>query len=384
VPYGHTFPVRREDEVNLAPFLPHLPDQCPPVSRLDILPRADDNASNVCEAAMSASKSAIPLGIAIYEHAAALIGASPWEVSRDESLMFAAYSKAYETYHYAPIVVGIDIYNLEAEALGAKVEHGSANAIPAIVDHPMASLDDLLALKDFDPQAGRIPIVLGAARRLAAEFPEADVRIPVAGPFSIASNMVPLDVMLCELLGDPDKALSALARVAETQVDFCREIHHAGLDIALFESAATPPMLSPAAFRQVELPVLKDLLTRAAEILDHPLPCIIGGDTTPILEAILSTGTGYVVCPAETDQAAFMAIMRDHGEVTVRVNMDSGVMSRGRWDEIRVEIHRAIDLIGDRPRCSIGTGALPYETPPEAVLRAKEYLAGCSDTQARR
>jgi len=324
---------------------------------------------------MSESKSAIPLGIAIYEHAAALIGASPWDVSRDEELMFAAYSKAYETYRYAPIVVGIDIYNLEAEALGATVERGSANAIPAIVDHPMGSLDELIGLKDFDPQSGRIPIVLGAAKRLAAVFPDADVRIPVAGPFSIASNLVPLDVLLCELVADPDKALAALRRVAETQVDFCREIHRAGLDIALFESAATPPMLSPDAFVQIELPVLKDLLTRAAEILGHPLPCIIGGDTTPILEAMLSTGTGYVVCPAETDQAAFMGIMRDREEITVRVNMDSGVMSRGRWDEIRAEIHRVLELIGERSKCSIGTGALPYETPPAAVLRAKEYLA---------
>jgi hypothetical protein len=54
--------------------------------------------------------------------------------------------------------------------------------------------------------------------------------------------------------------------------------------------------------------------------------------------------------------------------------MDSGVMSRGRFDEIRAEIHRIIDLVGDRPKCCIGTGAIPYETPPEAILSAKKYL----------
>jgi uroporphyrinogen-III decarboxylase len=271
--------------------------------------------------------------------------------------------------------VGIDIYNLEAEALGATVMPGGANAIPAIVDHPFSSLDDLLALGDFDPAAGRIPLVLGAAGRIAEKHPNADVRIPVAGPFSIAFNLVNLETLLCEMTADPDKGAAALRRIAETQVDFCREIHRSGLDIALFESAATPPMLSPATFEQIELPVLKGLLTRAAEIVDHTLPCIIGGDTTPILEAILSTGTGYVVCPAETDQEAFMTIMAHHCDVTVRVNMDSGVMSRGRFDEIRDEIHRIIDLLGDRPKCCIGTGAIPYETPPAAILQAKEYLA---------
>ncbi|MDP6046373.1 MAG: uroporphyrinogen decarboxylase family protein, partial [Phycisphaerae bacterium] len=250
---------------------------------------------------MSESKSAIPLGMAVYEHAAALIGAGLWEASRSEELIFASHAKAYETYNHAPIVVGIDIYNLEAEALGATVTSGGPNAIPAIMDHPYSSLDDLLALGDFDPSAGRILLVLGAARRIAEKHPDADVRIPVAGPFSIAFNLVNLETLLCEIMADPEKGSAALARLAEIQVDFCREIHNSGLDIALFESAATPPMLSPAAFEQIELPVLKDLLMRAAEIVGHPLPCIIGGDTTPILEAMLSTGTGYVVCPAETN-----------------------------------------------------------------------------------
>jgi len=324
---------------------------------------------------MSESKSAIPLGMAVYEHAAALIGAELWEASRSEDLMFASHAKAYETYNHAPIVVGIDIYNLEAEALGATVSSGGPNAIPAITDHPYSSLDDLLALNDFDPTAGRIPLVLGAARRIAEKHPDADVRIPVAGPFSIAFNLVNLETLLCEMLMDPAKGAAALARLAEIQVDFCREIHKSGLDIALFESAATPPMLSPETFEQMELPVLKDLLMRAAEIVNHPLPCIIGGDTTPILEAMLSTGTGYVVCPAETNQEAFMEIMARYEEITVRVNMDSGVMSRGRDDEIRTEIHRIIELIGDRPKCCIGTGAIPYETSPEAILGAKQYLA---------
>jgi len=324
---------------------------------------------------MSESQSTIPLGMAVYEHAAALIGADLWEASRSEDLMFESHAKAYETYNHAPIVVGIDIYNLEAEALGATVTTGGPNAIPAIVDHPFSSLDDLLALGDFDPTAGRIPMVLNAAKRIAEKHPQADVRIPVAGPFSIAFNLVNLETLLCEMMVDPDKGAAALMRLAEIQVDFAREIHRFGLDIALFESAATPPMLSPATFEQMELPVLKYLFTQAAEIVNHPLPCIIGGDTTPILEAMLSTGTGYVVCPAETNQEAFMAIMARHRDITVRVNMDSGVMSRGQSDEIRAEIRRIIELIGDRAKCCIGTGAIPYETPPEAILGAKAYLA---------
>ncbi|MFQ6043363.1 MAG: hypothetical protein ACE5PV_21125 [Candidatus Poribacteria bacterium] len=45
----------------------------------------------------------------------------------------------------------------------------------------------------------------------------------------------------------------------------------------------------------------------ASEVAGHAAPCIIGGDTEPILDDIFDTGTSYVICPAETDQEAFMA-----------------------------------------------------------------------------
>jgi hypothetical protein len=54
-------------------------------------------------------------------------------------------------------------------------------------------------------------------------------------------------------------------------------------------------------------------------------PCIIGGNTSPILEPMLSTGTQYVICSSETDQAAFMKQMEAHPEVMVRINMNPAV-----------------------------------------------------------
>ncbi|MBN2295787.1 MAG: hypothetical protein JXM70_25375, partial [Pirellulales bacterium] len=54
----------------------------------------------------------------VYEHAAQLIGATPWQASRDAELMFCAHAEAYRRYRHTPIMPGIDIYNLEAEAYG--------------------------------------------------------------------------------------------------------------------------------------------------------------------------------------------------------------------------------------------------------------------------
>jgi hypothetical protein len=91
----------------------------------------------------------------------------------------------------------------------------------------------------------------------------------------------------------------------------------------------------------------------------------------------LSTGTGYVICPApgETDQEAFLATMREHPDVTVRVNMAPEITARGCWSEVKAEVDRVVALVDGRPNTCLGTGALPFETPPETVDRIGEYVA---------
>jgi uroporphyrinogen decarboxylase len=311
----------------------------------------------------------------VYEHAAALIGRSPWEVSRNGELLFEGHAEGFRRYQHRPVVVGIDIYNLEAEAYGAIVTRPEGTAVPAISTHPYASAAEIKQLRHYDPsRAGRIPIVLEAAQRIARTFPSADVRIPVSGPFSIASALVGFETLLCEAAGDPPRVRDALLHLAEGQIDFCRAVRDSGLGIAFFESAAAPPLLSPDQFASVELPALCLAMEGAAAILGQPVPCIIGGNTAPILHHLLSTGTRYVICPAETDQAAFMDRIRQRTEIRVRVNIDLRVLVRGPWQAIREEVDRVLALVRGRANVCLGTGTLPFETPPENVLQVAEYV----------
>jgi len=313
----------------------------------------------------------------VYEHAARLIGRSPWAVSRDADLMFEAHAEAYRRYGHRPVVVGIDIYNLEAEAYGATVDEPSGNGIPAISGHFCAGTEAVLDLAPFDSgQAGRIPTVISVGQRLKEAFPDADVRIPVSGPFSIASNLVGFDTLLCDAFTARDSTLAALRHLVEGQVGFCREVVRNGLDIAFFESAAAPPLISPELFEEVELPALQEIISAAGAEVGHAVPCIIGGDTLPILSGILATGTGYVICPAETDQAGFMSDMAEHPEVMVRINTRPDIIAGGDMPAVRRELDRVLALAAGREKACIGTGALPYETDPDVVLQAAEYVRG--------
>jgi len=311
----------------------------------------------------------------VYEHAARVIDRNPWEVSRDAELLSRAHIKAFRLYNHRPVVVGIDIYNLEAEAYGAVVDRPSGTGVPAISRHPYSKAKELISLEPFNPKTdGRIPMVIEAAGRVADECPGADVRVPLSGPFSLATNLMGFENILCEIHTGPDLVADALDHLVAGQVEFCKEIIRQELDIAFFESGAVPPLMSPENFRDIELGPLKKVMEETSVITGHPVPCIIGGDTLPILDYILQTGTGYVCCPAKTDQQKFMEVMRAHPEVTVRINMDPGPITSKNFGEVQKEVDRVLELANNREKVCIGTGCLPFETEPEAVLKTKEYI----------
>jgi uroporphyrinogen-III decarboxylase len=134
--------------------------------------------------------------------------------------------------------------------------------------------------------------------------------------------------------------------------------------------------LSPRQFRAVELPALRRILALAAECLGHSVPCIMGGNTYLILDDLLSTGTNYLVCNVETDQAAFVkSVCQTHPQVRIRVNLDPGVVACCEPERIYRAVDRILDIAAGRSNCVMGTGALPYETPPENIRLIREYLA---------
>lgn len=306
---------------------------------------------------------------AVYEHAAKLIGKTPWEASRSGMLIVQGHKAAFELYRHTPVVVGVDIYNLEAEAFGSVIAAPEGAGIPAPHEPLCDEVADILKLADFDPaSSGRLSMVIEAAVELKRMLPEAQVKVPVSGPFSLASNLCGLENLLCAALTDPEVVEEALEKLTQNQLCFRKAIRAAGIEPTFFESAATPPLVPPYMFEGLVLPFLKRVIGDA--------PCIIGGNTEPILESMLSIGTKYVICPGETDQAAFMKKMEAHPEVMVRINMKPSVFCSPDTAAAFAEADRVMALARGREKVCLGSGVLPYEAIPETVLDVKKYIEG--------
>ena len=65
----------------------------------------------------------IPFVPAIYEHKARLIGRTPSEICRNAELLREALGRELAVYDPDMLVVGVDVYNVEAEALGCPVRY---------------------------------------------------------------------------------------------------------------------------------------------------------------------------------------------------------------------------------------------------------------------
>jgi hypothetical protein len=106
-----------------------------------------------------------------------------------------------------------------------------------------------------------------------------------------------------------------------------------------------------------------------------PMPCILGGDTACIAQDLLSAGPTAVICPAETDQAAFMATAAHWPKIAVRINLPAAVLASGVWHQAAAAVERAAALASGHPRASLGTGVLPFTADRGFARRAIDYAA---------
>jgi uroporphyrinogen-III decarboxylase len=224
-----------------------------------------------------------------------------------------------------------------------------------------------------------------AAAMLRDRHPEAVIRIPVGGPFSIASTLMGFDNLLCDSLTDGDAVRAALVFLARQQLVVARAAAAKGFDVVLFDSAATPPLLSPGLFRDLVLPALqvyreglRDIVPRGSR--DSAAPSLImGGDTALVLDYLVSLDPGFLICPAETDQRAFMEALRGRPGIGVRLNMNvSALMDPdervAESEAVRVATLALETSVPGRP-VLIGTGVLPVDADPARIRRLGELVS---------
>ena len=315
----------------------------------------------------------IPFMPTIFEHAAFLIGETPSTAARSSKLIKEAFIKAYQTYNPDVLTIGIDVYNIEAEALGCEVRYFNDNSIPGIITRPVSLESDPEDIK-FTLNSGRIKSILDAAVAVKNEIHyDIPVSIGICGPFSILMETTGYDIAINAIIHEDERIKNLLEALLRFQINYCKVIIDLGLSVTVFESWATPPLVSPQIYKEYVFPYEKRLFTFLKENGAVRRPLVIGGNTNSIVDEIIQTGTTLLVSDFNTPLQLYVEKARSK-ELYIRANIDPKMIQYGLWDNIKQRINEIDKYAVDYSKIIYGTGVIPYDTPPENIIKLKKML----------
>ena len=319
----------------------------------------------------------VPFCPAVYEHKAALIGETPSRMSRDAGLFEKAIVREIEVYQPDMVVVGCDVYNVEAEAAGCKVRLYDSNDVPSVCETVIAPGDSISGLKVPDPEKdGRMPVNLETGERIQRHFGrERIIRGALSAPFSLASELAGPEPLLLALMDQPEWVSKLLAFSASVIKAYGKAFVERGLGVILFDSHASPPLVSPELYKRIILPPTAGVIRYFRSDLEVPLvPYIMGGDTSLLLDSMLETGANNILCDFKSDLHDFVSRLLAK-PVLLRANLDPYFLLSTPPDQIKARVREVLAVGRRHPGFMLGTGILPYDMPPEKIIAVREALA---------
>ncbi len=327
----------------------------------------------------------IPLFMpAIYEHKAWFINSTPSAISRSADLLTCALLAEYEAVGPDALVVGVDVYNLEAEAVGCTVTfyEGDDTSIPGIRpgNHSFHVGDDLSRARLPNPlKDGRMPVNIEAARRVRAAIGQDFwLRGALSGPFSLAISLVGAEALFLACLDQPEWVRSVLDYSDRIIREFAKAYIDAGAELILFDSQASPELLSPDMYEEFILPATRNFIDWAARRGVRDVPLIIGGNTTPIAEILTRTGANNLLCDFTCDFDEMAGVCSGAGRA-MRRNLSPRLLEKGTPDQVYETALREARRGREFPGFIMGAAVIPFGTPTEslhAVKRACRDAAG--------
>jgi len=295
------------------------------------------------------------------------------ETHTDASRMARAAASTFELFGYESAVAPFDLC-IEAEALGAGVDFladGEGFMAP-VVSRPLA----VGQLRPDGPeiaglsQAGRVPLVADAIRRLKAGVGQHIViGAWIPGPFTLSWQMFGAEACLAEMVEGKDVAgwLEALAGALSRVGQVYRE---AGADfLTIHDMGGSPQVVGPRSFRRWVQPAL----ARLCAALPGPVVISMCGDTNSVVEDLLECGASAL----NVDQRNVLARTRSltAGRALLFGNLDPvGVLSQGT-PELVTETVRAIGRAGVDavwPGCDLWP-EIPPENFQALMAAAREF-----------
>jgi uroporphyrinogen-III decarboxylase len=311
---------------------------------------------------------------AIYDLKAKLAGKSPSDFGFDEEEIIIALEKEIEFLDLKIVTSAYDIYNIEAEAVGAEVTR-EGHYMPDIKNPLLNSSDDISHLNRIESPSGRMNIFINAAKCVIGKYNSGVyIRCGISGPFSMASKIYFGDKLLTDCVLNSGKVIELLDYCTKTIKIYLKGIIQNEIDVVVFDSFASPPLISPEIYRDMVFPFHKELFDYMGDQDIVYRPLILGGNSYLLLDNLINTGANSFLLDYNVNDSIREKTLMKYENSAFRINIDPSLICNGNQLSISEYLQYFLKRFGKYKNIILGTGILPYNTPLENLKQINQSI----------
>ena len=184
------------------------------------------------------------------------------QVHTDKNLMVQSAIESARMFDFDSVVVPYDM-TCESQALGNEIslyEDSEDILYPTIPDKIWKGLDEV-NIPDNILELGRMPMILEAIKLAKKEAPEHAIGAWQLGPFTMAGQLLELDIMLKGVFKQKELVEAAMDKISDMIIKIGQAQQAAGADfITLREMGTGTDLISPRTWKTLIMPRVKRIL----------------------------------------------------------------------------------------------------------------------------
>ena len=304
----------------------------------------------------------------LIQHNLNLAGECHCAFSNDPEVMCRVILAGLARYETDAVYVSSDNY-LIVEALGGQVEL-PPDEPPRLLNPPVSTIEDALALEPLDVSRGRIPVILEATRKLRGILKdEIFVKTCIdSAPFSAAAAIMGPQNFMINLIDEPELCHAFLDKCTESVVRYGLAAAEAGAHGLAFGDSASV-LVNRAMYEEFALPYAQRAISRLKAETGLPIFYHVCGDTGHILDLMAETGADCLEIDSMVSMAAAKEVVK--GRCALEGNVSTiEAFYEGTPEDVTREANAILDLFGNRGGLILSSACEIPRHSPEANVRA--------------
>lgn len=239
------------------------------------------------------------------------------QIHNDAKIMAESAITSARMFNMDGLVIPYDMATVaEAMGRGVSLYDGLEGIIFPTVPNKWKTLDEIDIPADYMSQ-GRLPMIDEAFKIIMDEAPDLATGAWVLGPFTLAGQIMEIDILLKGLKKNKDQTAAFLEQVTQITIDLCKHYESLGVDfINVREMGSGTDLLSPRMWKTLIGPNLKKVFDAIS------VPCVnhICGSTDMIIEMMHECG------------ADALSVDQKNNVVETRKKLGNDVLIFGNFD----------------------------------------------------